>query len=291
MRTFSDFRPFNNYVGLVEPLDDQIDVGKYGKTTLLDSEPIRIDFYRISFKTNYINTNSPEYDPTNPKPITAVFFNSPGNLYEWHLEDDFEGYYLQLSKQIINDNRFLFQNYLEYGEHEALYLTPEEQSEVISLFELLISKYDKSQNKNDVLLAYINLQLSLIESFYKRQFDTDINSYNHVVTEFQQLLRDYYKETFKGLPSVQYFAEQMNLSPNYLGDIIKSRTHKSAIDFIHDHIIMEAKKLLIKSTLNNTEIAYSLGFTYPNYFAKFFKKQTKLTPKQFRAKSIEKGVL
>lgn len=290
MLSFKDFKSFNSYIGLTAPLDDHIDVGKYGEKTLLDSEPIGLDFYRISFKTNYINRNSPEYDPSNPKPITAVFFNSPGNLYEWHLDEEFEGYYIQLSKHLIIENRYLFQNYLEYGEHEALFLNTEEQNEIISLFELLVTKYLVQPGKSDVLLAYINLLLSLIESFYKRQFSTDVSRYNHIIVEFQQLLRDYYKGSFKGLPTVHYFAEQMKLTPNYLGDILKSLTHKSAIDTIHDHVASEAKKLLQNSRLNNTEIAFSLGFEYPNYFSKFFKKKTKLTPKQYRMQLKQKAV-
>ncbi|WP_200977949.1 AraC family transcriptional regulator [Echinicola sp. 20G] len=290
MISFKDFDSFNSYIGLSEPLNPLIDVGRYGPDVLLDSEAIEIDFYRISFKTNYINSSSPEYDPENPRPITAVFFNSPGNLYEWKLEDKFEGFYIQLSKELINSHRYLFQNYLEYGEHEALHLTRQEESEILSLFELILGKYQKQQESQNVLLAYINLFLGLVESYYQRQFATEAQKYNHIISEFQQLLRDYYKGEFQGIPTVKYFADQLKLSPNYLGDIIKNFTHRSAIDTIHDHIILEAKKLLEKSNLNSSEIAFDLGFDYPNYFAKFFKKQTKQTPKEYRSSIKTKTV-
>ncbi|WP_421809191.1 helix-turn-helix domain-containing protein [Flagellimonas sp.] len=283
-KTFIDFLTFNAYIGLPVPLNDQIDVGTYPEDTLLTSSDIHIDFYRISFKTNYINHESPDYDPKNPKPITAVFFNSPGNLYQWDLDDKFEGYFIQLTKEILSKHRYLFQNYLEYGQHEALYLTKEEEHEIIQLYDLVLEQYKKSPNDHNVLLAYINLILSLVETYYRRQFLTETKMYNHIISEFQQLLRDYYKGDFDGIPTVHHFAEKMRLSPNYLGDVLKTNTHKSAIETIHEHITSCAKKLLVESNLTNAEIAFELGFDYPNYFAKFFKKQTQLTPKQFRMK-------
>ncbi|MFD2606954.1 helix-turn-helix domain-containing protein [Euzebyella marina] len=284
MKKFTDFKSFNNFIGVDEPIDEDIDVGRYPENTLLKSDGIYIDFYRISFKTNYINPDSPNFDHTDPKPITAVFFNSPGKLYEWGLDDLFEGFYLQLSKKIIEDNRYLFQNFLEYGYHEALFLNEEEEKEIVLLYENLMQKANNKNTGQDVLLAYVNLILNLVESFYKRQFSTEAKKYNYIVSEFQQLLRDYYDGRTKGVPSVHYFAEKMKLTPNYLGDVLKTFTHKSAIETIHEHITHEAKKLLLESKLTNSEIAFELGFDYPNYFAKLFKKQTQLTPKQYRIK-------
>ncbi|MEZ4970929.1 MAG: helix-turn-helix domain-containing protein [Flavobacteriaceae bacterium] len=282
MRTFTDFLTFNEYIGLSVPLNEHIDVGTYPDKTRLKSEAVYIDFYRISFKTNYLNPDLPDYDPKNPNPITAVFFNNPGNLYEWNLTDKFEGYYLQLSKDLIDKNRYLFKNYLEYGYHEALYLTKEEEEEFIRLYQFLHKHYQKNLKENNVLLASVNLILNLVESYYKRQFETEVKLYNPIVSEFQQLLRDYYNGRIEGVPSVNYFANKMNLTPNYLGDVLKAYTQKSAIETIHEHITNSAKKLLLESDLTNAEIAFELGFDYPNYFAKFFKKKTQLTPKQFR---------
>lgn len=279
---FTNFKTFNSFIGVPEPIDNDIDIGKYPENTLLKSQGIYIDFYRISFKTNYINPDSPDFAPQNPKPITAVFFNSPGKLYEWELTDKFEGYYLQLSKGIIEKNRYLFQNFLEYGYHEALFLTMQEEREIVLLYENLIQKSNTKNTNQNVLLAYVNLILNLVESFYKRQFATETKKYNYIVSEFQQLLRDYYNGKTQGVPTVHYFADKMKLTPNYLGDVLKTYTHKSAIETIHEHITKKAKKLLLESNLTNAEIAFELGFDYPNYFAKFFKKQTQLTPKQFR---------
>lgn len=281
---FTDFKTFNSFIGVPGPIDSDIDIGKYPDNTLLKSKGIYIDFYRISFKTNYLNPDSPDFDPKNPKPVTAVFFNSPGKLYEWELADKFEGYYLQLSKVAIEKNRYLFQNFLEYGYHEALFLNRHEENEIVLLYENLIRKSKDNVTNQSVLLAYVNLILNLVESFYKRQFATETKKYNYIVSEFQQLLRDYYNGRIEGVPTVHSFADKMKLTPNYLGDVLRAYTHKSAIETIHEHITDKAKQLLLESNLTNAEIAFELGFDYPNYFAKFFKKQTRLTPKQFRTR-------
>ncbi|WP_130736939.1 AraC family transcriptional regulator [Flavobacterium sp. J27] len=284
MNTFKDFITFNEYIGLHKPLNEDIDVGIYPTDTLLKSKGIAIDFYRVSFKTNYINPDLPDYDPTNPKPITAVFFNNPGTIYDWDLEDKFEGYYLHISKKLIEKHRYLFQSYLEYGYHEALFLTKEEETEVINMYHFLIKNYQNNLENYNVLLASINLILNMVESYYKRQFKTDTKVYSPIVSQFQQLLKDYYNNSINGIPTVHYFAEKMRLTPNYLGDVIKAYTHKSTIETIHEHVAEKAKSLLKETNLSSTEIAFELGFDYPNYFAKFFKKQTQLTPKQFKMK-------
>lgn len=274
-----DFEAFNNYVCLPKPLDNNMDIGYYdGHNTLLRSERVMIDFYRISIKNNFIDLNS----SNNPEPVSGVFFSSPDKPLAWNIGQHFNGMYVQISRKLIDENRFLFQNYLGYGEHEALYLTNSEESEIRAVFDLLFKHYYAEQNNYNVLLSYIHVLVSLVETFYHRQFSTNIKKYNHIVSEFQHLLHNYYNGEVTRLPTVQSFADELRLSPNYLGDIIKYFTNKSAIESIHDFVIKRAKQLLQESNLNNTEIAYELGFEYPNYFAKLFKKHTQLTPKEYR---------
>lgn len=281
MEIFKNFASYNEYLGLNNPLDNDIDVGYYDPPNmLLKSEAIAVDFYRISIKINLKNRNTP-----NEKPITAVFFNSPEMVVNegWDVEPTYKGMYLQLSKKIIEENRFLFKSYLDYGQHEALYLTNEEVQEISDVFKLMMKYYQSEKRNFNVLLSYVNVLVSLVEVFYKRQFSTDPKQYNHIVTDFQQSLIDYYAHPVNQLPNVQYFAEKLGLTPNYLGDIIKHFTQKSALENIHDFVIKRAKELLVENQkLNTTEVAYELGFEYPNYFSKFFKKQVNLTPKEYR---------
>ncbi|HTG64879.1 MAG TPA: helix-turn-helix domain-containing protein, partial [Flavobacterium sp.] len=190
----------------------------------------------------------------------------------------------------IEENRYLFKTYLDYGQHEALYLTDEEVQEISAVFQLMMKYYESDKKHFAVLLSYVNVQVSLVEAFYKRQFSTDPKQYSRIVTDFQQSLIDYYNQPVSQLPNVQYFADKLGLTANYLGDIIKHFTQKSALENIHDFVIKKAKELLVENkTLNTTEVAYELGFEYPNYFSKFFKKQVNLTPKEYRLQAIHKN--
>ncbi|MDI5889265.1 helix-turn-helix domain-containing protein [Flavobacterium yafengii] len=285
MRIFKDFKTFNEYIGLPNPLDNDIDVGYYDPPNmLLKSEPVMVDFYRVSFKTNFVDKTTP-----NAKPVNAVFFNSPEMIGGWDIEPTYKGMYVQLSKKIIDENRFLFKNYLDYGLHEPLFLTDNEIVEISTLFELMIKYYNNERQNFVVLLSYVNVLISLVEAFYKRQFSTDPKEYNRIVTDFQQSIKDYYNQPVSKLPNVQYFADKLGLTPNYLGDIVKHFTNKSALENIHDFVIKRAKELLVEDKkLNTTEVAYELGFEYPNYFSKFFKKQVNLTPKEYRLQAIGK---
>lgn len=272
-------------MGMETPLDNDIDVGYYDPLKIiLNSEPVVVDFYRISIKIKYKRKSTPDVAP-----VSAVFFNTPDLIIEpgWDAEPTYTGMYLQLSKKIIEENRFLFKTYLDYGQHEALYLTDDEVEEVSAVFKLMIKYYESEIKHFGVLLSYVNVLVSLVEAFYKRQFSTDPKQYNRVVTDFQQSLIDYYNEPVKQLPNVQYFADQLGLTANYLGDIIKHFTQKSALENIHDFIIKRAKELLVQNQkLNTAEVAYELGFEYPNYFSKFFKKQVHLTPREFRLQAV-----
>lgn len=279
MTTFTDFKAFNEYIGVAKPMDNDIDMGYYDPLNMrLKSEPVMIDFYIVSFKVNFTDKST-----TDATPKTAVFLNSPEQAFEWNVEPDFSGMYIHISKKIIEENRFLFRNYLDYGQHEALFLTESELTEISTLFNLMIKYYHQDKQNFSVLLPYVNVLLSLVEAFYKRQFSTDTKQYNQIVINFQQSLQDYYNQPVKQTPNVQFFADKLGLTPNYFGDIIKHFTQKSAIENIHDFVIQKAKELLAqKPKKTSAEVAYELGFEYPTYFTKLFKKKVNLTPKEYQ---------
>lgn len=279
MTKFTDFKTFNQYIGAVEPLDNDIDMGFYDPLNMrLKSEPVMIDFYIVSFKVNFTDRTA-----IDPKPKTAVFLNSPEMSFEWNVEPDFSGMYIHISKKIIEENRFLFKNYLDYGQHEALFLTESELKEISTLFNMMINYYHEDKKNFSVLLPYVNVLLSLVEAFYKRQFSANTKQYNQIVIDFQQSLNDYYNQPVNQTPNVQYFADKLGLTPNYFGDIIKHFTQKSAIENIHEFVIKKAKELLEKNPkMKSVEVAYELGFEYPNYFTKFFRKNVNVTPKEYQ---------
>lgn len=288
MKIYKDFVSYNKSIGLATPLDNDIDVGYYDPPKIIVADdPVVVDFYRISIKIKYKRKSTPDIEP-----VSAIFFNTPDLIIEpgWDAEPNYTGMYLQLSKKIIEENRFLFKTYLDYGQHEALYLTDDEVEEVSAVFRLMMKYYESEKRNFNVLISYVNVLVSLVEAFYKRQFSTDPKQYNHIITDFQQSLIDYYNQPVKQLPNVQYFADKLGLTANYLGDIVKHFTQKSALENIHDFVIKRAKELLIENQkMNTTEVAYELGFEYPNYFSKFFKKQVNLSPKEFRLQSMNRN--
>ncbi|WPO83904.1 helix-turn-helix domain-containing protein [Chryseobacterium sp. JJR-5R] len=288
MKIYKDFTSYNQEIGLSEPLDNDIDVGYYDPLKItVACEAVVVDFYRISIKIKYRRKSTPDVEP-----VSAIFFNTPDLIIEpgWDAEPTYTGMYLQLSKKIIEENRFLFKTYLDYGQHEALYLTDDEVEDVSTVFRLMLKYHDSEKTNFSVLISYVNVLVSLVEAFYKRQFSTDPKQYNHIITGFQQSLADYYNQPVKQLPSVQYFADKLGLTANYLGDIVKHFTQKSALENIHDFVIKRAKELLLENQkMNTAEIAYALGFEYPNYFSKFFKKQVSLTPREFRLQAMNRN--
>ena len=121
--------------------------------------------------------------------------------------------------------------------------------------------------------------------FYSRQFVTRTASNKDVLSKFEALLHDYFnsnKPKEQGLPSVKYFAEQVFLSPNYFGDLVKKETGMTAQDYIQAHIIDMAKQMLLGTDKTVNEISYELGFQYSQHFNRMFKKNTGETPASYR---------
>ena len=122
--------------------------------------------------------------------------------------------------------------------------------------------------------------------FYGRQLITRTHSNKSILSQIEKVLRQYFQDAKvieKGLPTVTYLAEKVNLSPSYLSDVLKKETGKNTQEHIHFFVIEEAKNLLLNSEKNINEIAYILGFEYPQYFSKLFKKKTGKTPLEYRS--------
>jgi len=137
----------------------------------------------------------------------------------------------------------------------------------------------------DVMISHIELLLNYCNRFYNRQFITRKNANNTLLTKLEILLSEYFesdKVEKLGLPTVAYISEQLNVTPNYLSDMLRSLTGQSTQHHIHNKIIEKAKELLTTTTLSVSETAYKLGFEYPQSFNKLFKSKTDLSPLEFR---------
>ena len=147
-----------------------------------------------------------------------------------------------------------------------------------TLEQTMIPSTEKVKAKLELLLDYCT-------RYYDRQFYTRTNMNKDVVSKFEHLLKGYYrseKPLFNGIPTVKYCGTELNMSSNYLSDLLKKETGKNAHEHIHDFLIDKAKTNLLGSEEPISQIAYDLGFEYPQHFAKLFKSKTGMSPSQYR---------
>lgn len=178
--------------------------------------------------------------------------------------------------------------FFSYESNEALHLSEEERQTIIDGLQKIETELKHSIDKHTrrLICANIGLLLDYCMRFYERQFETRREVNNDIIVRFEQLLDDYFigdAPQKEGLPTVKYFAEKVFLSPNYFGDMIRKQTGKTASDYIQDKIIDLAKQALLSSGKTMTQIAYDLGFQYPQHLSRTFKKVVGLTPNEYRA--------
>lgn len=174
--------------------------------------------------------------------------------------------------------------FFSYAVNEALHLSAEEEEDLISI----LDKIDKEcahidKHTQEIILTQIELFLNYSNRFYERQFITRKNNNSALLVKFEQLVDAYFKSDVHGLLTVQYIADKMNLSPNYLSDLLRVHTGQSTQQHIHEKLIGKAKEKLSTTNLSISEIAYALGFEHAQSFSTLFKKKTNLSPLEFRA--------
>ncbi|MGS2740905.1 helix-turn-helix domain-containing protein [Sinomicrobium sp. M5D2P17] len=176
--------------------------------------------------------------------------------------------------------------FFSYAVNEALHLSEREEQNIEEIFRKIEEEYQHiDRHTQDIILSQIDLLLSYSNRFYERQFITRKVGNNDLLTRMERLLNDYFEkeETLQnGLPTVEFLAGQLDVSPHYLSDMLRSLTGQSAQQHIHEKLIEKAKEYLTASNLSVAQIAYQLGFEYPQSFNKLFKKKTDLSPLQFR---------
>jgi AraC family transcriptional activator of pobA len=178
-------------------------------------------------------------------------------------------------------------SFFHYDVNEALHISDEEKSLLGVCLENIKREYSQNIDKHtqNLILSNIELLLNYCNRFYDRQFLTRAKVSNDIVQRFERILKEYFsKETLinVGLPDVKYFASQLNLSPNYLSDLLNKYTGKTTQEHIHLQLVDKAKSLLWSSEKSVSEIAYDLGFEHPSHFTKIFKTKTGKAPSEYR---------
>lgn len=177
--------------------------------------------------------------------------------------------------------------FFSYRMNEALHVSDLEKKLILDTLHKIQFELQHALDKHSKNLLVNNLELLLnyCLRFYDRQFITRETLNQGILGKFEQVLAQFFVETQTtdlGLPSVAYFAEKLHLSPNYFGDLVRKETGKTALELIHLKLIDEAKERIHQPQVSVSEVAYSLGFKYPQHFTRLFKQQVGLTPSEYR---------
>lgn len=179
-------------------------------------------------------------------------------------------------------------SFFSYDTSEALHLSDKEKQTLLDCVQHIETELQENidSHSQNLIVTNIELLLNYCARYYGRQFITRTHSNSHTVSEVTKILQHYFKSDHlreQGLPSVKYIADQVHLSANYLSDLLKKETGMNTQDHIHYALIEEAKTILIQTHQSVGEIAYHLGFEYPQYFSKLFKQKTGFTPVEYRS--------
>ncbi|MEQ8926287.1 MAG: helix-turn-helix domain-containing protein [Fulvivirga sp.] len=179
--------------------------------------------------------------------------------------------------------------FFSYNLSEALHLSPEEQQTILDLMSKIENELKRPVDKHSkkLIASSIGLFLDYCERFYDRQFITREHVNTGILGRFEELMNGYFnseKPYALGLPSVAYFADELHLSANYFGDVVKKETGKSAQEYIQNKLIEIAKDKIFDANKSVKEIAFELGFKYPQHFNRLFKMKVGVTPGEYRGK-------
>lgn len=225
----------------------------------------------------------------------TLLFSSPNQvLYPDHLMNDFqdeEGWSLIFHPDLLFGtdlgNKMHQYHFFSYDTNEALHLSESEQKKIKECISNIVEEYNQNLDghSQELIVSNLELLLNYCKRFYNRQFLTRTKQNKDIVIKIELLLKDYFnsdKPSVFGLPTVKYCAKEVNLSPNYLSDLLKKETGKNTKEHIDYYLISKAKKMLLSTSLTINEIAYDLGFEQPKSFSKLFKKREGISPNAFR---------
>ncbi|AZB33910.1 helix-turn-helix domain-containing protein [Chryseobacterium bernardetii] len=292
--SISDFHAFCNLPKPDHPLISLVDYSKVRYT--IDDDELRWiqNFYSIGLKKNVnlkFNYGQEQYDFDSG----VLCFVSPQQILSLEIKQDIEveptGFLLLIHPDFLwrtsLTKKIKSYDFFSYRVKEALFLSDREESIIVDIFKNIEREYQSNIDKftQELIIAQMELLLIYSERFYERQFLTRKKSSHELLHKFEEILSQYFNHgnlLENGIPSVKVLAEQMNISPNYLGSLLRIHTQQSTQQHIQNKLIDMAKERLSTTGLSVSEIAYELGFEHPQSFSKLFKQKTKQSPGEFR---------
>lgn len=297
MQKIATINDYNTLAGhpTMHPLVSVIDFSKTSvRRQFIDPGQMSFDFYAIYLKQGKqcdIRYGRNYYDFQNG---TLVFF-APGQVFSIEGRDPNyvpAGYALLFHPDLIRGTslgqHMKDYSFFSYDAHEALHLSEAERVVVLDCFGKIDLEMQQGIDKHTKKLVVSNIELFLnyCVRFYDRQFMTREHGTGGNVERFEALLEEYFssdKPHTIGIPSVSYFAKQLHFSANYFGDLVRKESGRSAQELIHSKLMQAAKDKFFDTSKSVSEIAYELGFKYPQHFTRFFKQQEGCTPMEYRS--------
>ena len=296
IKTISEFHRLRGLPKPEHPLISVVDFAAFKHQHPTENNPISwvLDFYSISLKRDSgakIKYGQQEYDFDEG----IMFFLAPGQVFRIEVEQSSaqkrSGWMLLIHPDFLWNTPLAKgikrYEYFDYSVNEALCLSEKEEATITNIIQSIQQEYHANIDRfsQDIIIAQIELLLTYSERFYQRQFITRKITNHAILDRLEDLLTNCFNSddlVEKGLPTVQYLAEALSVSPNYLSGLLKVLTGQSTQQRIHDKLIEKAKEKLSTTDLSVTEIAYELGFRHPQSFSKLFKTKTNLSPSAFR---------
>ncbi len=281
-----------NYEKPKHPLISVIDVSKIAISKEMLKIKVILDLYHIAVKDKNcgVEYGRNHYDFEEG----VLMFTSPGQAITATKTiklNENKGWMLFFHPDLIRDSHLgqhiKEYSFFDYSVYEALHLSADEENILHDCIAKIKGEYEQriDHQSERVMVSLIELLLNYCLRFYQRQFNTRTHQNKGIVSKFEVLLKDYFsdkKQLNKSIPSINYFAGKVSLSSGYFSDLIKKETGRSAKDHINDYIIELAKDSLIATDQTISEVAYSLGFNYPHYFTRMFKKKVGMSPVEYR---------
>ena len=294
IKTISEYHRIMGLPKPQHPLITVVDLGTINPAYHNGSISLVFDFYSISLKRMghaKMRYGQQKYDFDEG----LMFFMSPNQVFGIEVDKGApvkrSGWLLLIHPDFLWNTplaKTIKQyEYFDYAVHEALHLSDKEEATINGIIKNIEQEYLANIDKftQDIIIAQLEVLLNYAERFYQRQFITRKISNHQVLARLEEMLTTYFNNedlATKGLPTVQYVADALKVSPNYLSGLLKTLTGQSTQQHIHGKLIEKAKEKLSTTELSVSEIAYALGFEHSQSFSKLFKSKTQLSPLQFR---------
>lgn len=283
----------HSFMGLPSPLNPLITIIDHAKTKDLQKFPhqkLILNFYNISIKRNFkgklkYGKNNYDFDDgimsfIAPNQIISIDSADERSIDGWSLL-----FHPDLIRQYSLQRTIKKYAYFSYGVNEALHLSIQEENTIEIILQNIRKEIDSRLDNfsQEVIVSNLELLLNYCNRFYNRQFISRKMATNDLLINFEDTLEKYFSDNSDlKLPTVEKIASELNVSPSYLSDMLRNLTGQNTQQHIHHKLIEKAKEILIGTDLTISEIAYQLGFEYPQSFSKLFKSKTSLTPMEYR---------